>query len=130
MSKTEKPKTKKTPVQKIKISKSILKTQKKLRELKENFCIYYAELPIQRLAAKFIGKDENTITNWKKKDKKFSDRLGMLESEWALNNSRLIKSKEWLLERIMKEYFAEKKEIQVDALNLKQFLEESKKDLP
>lgn len=85
---------------------------RQLSKLKRKFLEYYAKLPIQKLAAEFIGKDEDTITNWKKKDKKFSDRLGMAKSEWALEKASKIKRPEWLLERIMKEHFAEKTEVE------------------
>lgn len=63
------------------------------------------------MAAEFIGRDEDTITNWKKKDKKFSDRLDTAKSEWALERASKIRRPEWLLERIMKEHFAEKTEV-------------------
>jgi len=83
-----------------------------MSELKKKFIEYYSKLPIQKLAADRIGKDEDTITNWKKKDKKFSDMLGSLKSEWVLENVGKVKSAEWLLERVIKEHFAEKKEVE------------------
>lgn len=78
-----------------------------MSELKKKFIEYYSKLPIQKLAAKSIGVHENTITNWKNKDKRFCDQIGIAESQWALENASLVKSKEWLLERIMKEHFSE-----------------------
>ncbi len=92
--------------------KQSLKHSRELSKLKIKFLEYYSKLPIQKLAAEFIGKDEDTITNWKKTDKKFSDRLGMAKSEWALDKVNNVKKAEWLLERILKEHFVEKKEIQ------------------
>lgn len=89
------------------------KHSKELSKLKRKFFEYYGKLPVQKLAAEFIGKDEDTITNWKKNDKKFSDMLGSLKSEWVLENVGKVKSAEWLLERILKEYFAEKKEVEI-----------------
>jgi len=88
-------------------SKKSLKHIRELSKLKSKFIEYFSELPIQKLAAKFIGKSENTICNWKKNDKRFCDRLLKAESQWALDNARSVKSKEWLLERIMKEHFGE-----------------------
>jgi hypothetical protein len=82
------------------------------KNLKDAFIEYYSKLPIQKLAAEFIGKDEDTITNWKKRDKKFSDRLARAKSEWALNKVMSVKNSQWLLERILKEHFVEKKEIE------------------
>ena len=99
---TEKRKGRKKPFPVIK-----KKTNKRLSALKTKFIEYYSKLPIQKLAAEYIGKCEDTITNWKKKDKRFSDRLLKAKSQWALDNARSVKSKEWLLERIMKEHFGE-----------------------
>ncbi len=96
--------------QEIKLKKSS-KHSKQLSKLKKEFLEYYSKLPIQRLAADRIGKDEDTITNWKKKDKRFSDVLGTAKSEWVLENVGKVKSAEWLLERVMNEYFGEKKEV-------------------
>lgn len=86
------------------------KHTRQLSKLKREFLKYYRFLPIQKLAAEFIGKCEDTITDWKRKDKKFSDQIGMAKSEWALEKSRKVRP-EWLLERIMKEHFAEKTEV-------------------
>jgi len=99
---TEKRKGRKKPFPVIK-----KKTNKRLSALKTKFIEYYSNLPIQKLAAEYIGKCEDTITNWKKKDKRFSDRLLKAKSEWALKTSGKVKSAEWLLERIMKEHFGE-----------------------
>lgn len=89
------------------------KHSRELSKLKTQFLDYYRELPIQKLAARFIGVHENTITNWKKKDKKFCDQVGSAESQWALDTSRKVKSAEWLLERIMKDHFVEKKDLEI-----------------
>lgn len=75
-----------------------------LSETKKKFLDYYSKLPIQKLAAEFIGKDQDTITNWKKTDPSFSDQLGRVKSEWALKRVGMVKS-EWLLERILREEF-------------------------
>jgi len=44
-----------------------LKHIRQLSKLKREFLKYYRSLPIQKLAAEFIGKHEDTITDWKKK---------------------------------------------------------------
>jgi hypothetical protein len=36
---------------------------------------YYSKLPVQKLAAEYIGRDEDTIIRWKKSDKKFADQV-------------------------------------------------------
>lgn len=61
----------------MKKNKTSLKQSIANKNLKDSFLEYYSKLPIQKLAAEFIGKDEDTITNWKKKDKKFSDQFIM-----------------------------------------------------
>ena len=76
------------------------------RERKNKFLEYYAVLPIQKLGAEHIGVDEDTITNWKKEDKWFSDQIGYLKSEWAKKMSTRVRNPEWLLERITRDHFA------------------------
>lgn len=77
---------------------------------KIKFLEYFRELPVQKLAAGKIGYDENTITFWKKDDKDFCDHIEAAKSDWALSQVKKVKSKEWLLERLMKDHFAERKE--------------------
>lgn len=88
------------------MAKSV-KKKREMSELKRKFIEYYSKLPIQKLGAEFIGKDEDTIIRWKKNDKKFADQIASAKSAWALTNASLVKSKEWLLERIIKEHFSE-----------------------
>lgn|SRR4030067_1443819 len=81
---------------------------------KDRFLEYYIELPIQKLAAGFAGISENTVTNWKKEDQGFCDHIDLAESQWARDNAKRVRSKEWLLERVMKNHFAERKEIEIN----------------
>lgn len=76
-----------------------------LFEIKKKFLKYYRNIPIQKLAAEYIKKDEDTITNWKKADQVFSDQLGRAKSEWVLEKVSQIKDNRWLLERIDPEHF-------------------------
>lgn len=87
-----------------------------LSEVKKSFLKFYRKLPIQKLAAEYIGKDEDTITNWKKNDQTFSDHLGRAKSEWALEKADKSKP-QWLLERIIREEFGsvKKEENEVNA---------------
>jgi len=113
------------------IPKRISKQARQSSILKRKFLEYYAKLPVQKLAAEFIGKSEDTITDWKKADKKFSDQVTSAKSAWALDNVTKVKSKEWLLERIMKDHFAEKKEVEHSTDNrLSEFLDKTSKMLP
>jgi hypothetical protein len=76
---------------------------------KEKFLEYFKQLPVQKLAANYIGVDEDTISLWKKADSEFSDQIDQAKADWAMRKSKGVKSNEWLLERIMKDHFAEKK---------------------
>lgn len=76
-------------------------------ELKIKFLEYYRNLPIQKLAAKFIGVHENTILNWKAKDKEFCDQIGMAKSQWVLIKTQKVRP-EWLLERLINDHFGKK----------------------
>jgi len=80
-------------------------------DLKLKFLEYMRDLPVQKLAAGWIAKHEDTITDWKREDPWFSDQIEIAKSEWAKKTSRGVKSKEWLLERVMKDHFAERKEL-------------------
>lgn len=82
------------------------------RELKkEEFLRYYSQLPNQKLAAGFVGVDDDTIINWKKADPKFSDAVANAKSQWALEKSKRVRSTEWILERVLKDEFAARNEI-------------------
>ena len=99
----------KTKVKQKNRSKRKSKLDRRKSILKRKFLEYYAKLPIQKLAADFIGVHENTIINWKNEDKKFCDQIASAKSQWALDTVGKVKSKEWLLERVMKDHFGEVK---------------------
>lgn len=79
--------------------------------LKLRFLEYYKELPVQKLAGESIGKCEDTITNWKNEDSDFSDQISFARADWAKRNSKMVRSKEWLLERVMKDHFSPRNEL-------------------
>lgn len=103
-------------------NKEMKDREEKTKEKKASFLQYFQQLPIQKLAAGFIGVDENTITNWKKADSEFSDQVETAKSQWALDNAKKVRSKEWLLERIMNDHFGDKKQFEV---SLKDLIEDS-----
>lgn len=112
-------------------SRKSSKHTRQLSRLKRKFLEYYSKLPIQKLAADFINKDETTISRWKEKDVKFANQIASAKSAWALDNASRVKSREWLLERIMKDHFAEKKELEIDtSKEIKEILERANKNLP
>ncbi|EKD43527.1 MAG: hypothetical protein ACD_72C00242G0005 [uncultured bacterium] len=82
--------------------------QQNLSKEKTKFLEYYRHLPIQKFAAEAIGRSEDTICDWKNKDPNFANHLGRAKSAWVLEKAEKVKSAEWLLERIVSEYFKEK----------------------
>lgn len=92
---------------KIRKRKAAVKT---IDELKEDFLFYFRQLPIHKYAAQYIRRTDDTISLWKKADKNFSESIARAESEWVLDNVSVVKSREWLLERVKHEDFRERKE--------------------
>lgn len=58
----------------------------KLVPLKASFLEYFRDVPIQKLAAAYIGRDEDTILRWKKEDADFADQISKAKAEWARKN--------------------------------------------
>src|SRR3990167_4693786 len=80
------------------------------KELKDKFLEYFRNLPVLKLAAGWIGRTDDTITNWKKDDTWFSEQIDIAKSEWAQKTAKQVRSKEWLLERVLHDHFKERKE--------------------
>lgn len=110
MKKPQKKKVKKAPV---KVVKKLSKPQLLIKEKKIKYLEYFRQLPIQKLAAASVGVNEDTIIVWKGKDSDFSDQVENAKAEWAMENAKGVKSKEWLLERLMNNHFGEKKSLDV-----------------
>lgn len=103
----------------------------KLAGQKAKFLEYYRNLPIQKLAASSIGKDEDTIIHWKHADADFADQTEVARAEWALAKSGQVKSVEWLLERVMKDHFSQKIETEHGlSEEVQRIMEHMKKVLP
>ena len=98
-----------TPKQKAKQTAQ----RKEIQRLKVEYLKYYSELPIQKLAAESIGRDEQTIIRWRKQDENFDNQTKNAKSAWAMKNSKGVKSKEWLLERVMKDHFSPKTNLDI-----------------
>lgn len=79
--------------------------------LKVKFLEYYRQLPVQKLAGFSIGRSEDTITDWKKSDPDFSDQVDSAKADWAMEKAKGVRSKEWLLERVIKDHFAPRQEL-------------------
>jgi hypothetical protein len=92
---------------KVYIRKNDAKT---IAKLKRKFLKYYSELPIQKYARQWIGRDDDTISLWKKLDPKFSEDIERANSEWTLKNVHGVRNREWLLERIEHQEFMERRQ--------------------
>jgi hypothetical protein len=91
---------------------SRVRTSDEIRaEKKRVFLEYYADVPVQKIACSYINVSEETIINWKKDDLDFSNQIEYLGGEWIRRNVKEVKSKEWLLERLFRQHFSERKEI-------------------
>lgn len=89
-----------------------VKTSDEIRaEKKKKFLEYFADVPVQKIAASYINVTEETIINWKKEDLDFSNQIEFLGGEWIRRNVKEVKSREWLLERLFRQHFSERKEI-------------------
>ncbi len=85
---------------------------KNINELKKNFLAYYQDVPVQRYAAEFIGRDEDTIIRWKNEDTQFADAVKKSRANWV--RKKFIDTKaEFALERLEKEIFSINKNIEI-----------------
>jgi hypothetical protein len=78
---------------------------------KKRFLEYFADVPVQKIGASYIGVSQDTIIDWKKADPNFANQIDFLQGEWIRKNVKEVKSKEWLLERLFRQHFSERKEI-------------------
>jgi hypothetical protein len=79
--------------------------------LKEKFLVYFKDVPMQRFASMYIGRDEDTISRWKNEDTDFAERIANLKAEYVQNNLKDVKNIEWRLERMFKQEFAQRTEV-------------------
>lgn len=87
--------------------------EEQIPELKKKFLEYYGQLPIIRLACGYIGRNEDTIYIWKKDDSVFSEQMDNARSNFAMKNFKGVRSKEWVLERTLRDHFSPKTDIDV-----------------
>jgi len=88
------------------------RTSEEIRsEKKKKFLEYFADVPVQKIAASYVNVSEDTILRWKKEDSAFTDQIEFLGGEWIRRNVKEVKSREWLLERLFRQHFSERKEI-------------------
>lgn len=92
-------------------------SQKKIDDIakkKELFKKYYRQLPIVKLSAGKVGISRETIYKWIKEDQDFSNQIEALKYDFAIENLPQVKSKEWVLERVLRDYFSPRQEITGD----------------
>lgn len=75
--------------------------------LKQEYVAYFADVPVQRYAAMYIGRDEDTVIRWRKEDPVFAEAIQRAKAVWI--RKKLIATKaEFALERLEKSVFSEK----------------------
>jgi len=75
-----------------------------IASLKKDYVEYFRDVPVQKYAAEYIGRDEDTIMRWRRTDKQFADAVQRAHSEWV--RKTFIKTKaEFALERLEKSLF-------------------------
>jgi hypothetical protein len=97
--------------------------EEKINDLKKNYVEYFKDVPVQKYAAMYIGRDEDTIIRWRKEDKEFADSVRRAKAEWI--RKKLIETKaEFALERLEKEVFSFKVEVEPKISAYDKFLAE------
>ena len=77
---------------------------KKINELKKHYVEYFEDVPVQRYAAEYIGRDEDTIIRWKKQDRQFAESIQRAKAIWI--RKVFVKTKaEFALEKLEAEVF-------------------------
>lgn len=83
----------------------IMSKQETIATLKEKYVTYFTDVPIQKYAAMFIGRDEDTIIRWRKEDTDFADAVQRARAEWVRKKVLATKA-EFALERLEKAVFS------------------------
>lgn len=79
--------------------------KRSISQLKTDYVKYYGDVPVQKYAAMFIGRDEDSIIRWRKEDPKFADAVQRAKAEWVRKKVIVTKA-EFALERLEKEIFS------------------------
>lgn len=77
-----------------------------IAKLKAEYLEFYEDCPRQALAAQYIMRSSETITDWKAKDPEFASMILQAESKFARKELRK-SGAEWKLARIMNQHFPE-----------------------
>lgn len=77
-----------------------------LAEEKERFLKYFEDVPVQKYAAMYIGRTEQTIVNWLREDTDFYNKVQEKRALWVKKQALKAKA-EFKLERLEKEVWKE-----------------------
>jgi hypothetical protein len=66
-------------------------TQEEIAQLKEDYLRFFAEFPVQKAAADFIGRTPATIQDWQNADPKFLAAVQRAKAEWAKKAHRRVR---------------------------------------
>jgi hypothetical protein len=88
------------------VPKGTRKADKDIAVLKEKFLKYYEKVPIQKYAAAFIKRSENTVSEWKAADDKFRDAIEEARAIFVQTNIMKTKA-DWKLERMLRQDFGQ-----------------------
>lgn len=78
----------------------------RLAEEKERFLKYFEDVPVQKYAAMYIGRSEQTIVNWLREDNEFFNNVQEKRALWVKKQALKAKA-EFKLERLEKEVWKE-----------------------
>lgn len=81
-------------------------------DLKQKYIKYFRDVPIQRYAAMYIGRDEDTIIRWRKDDAEFADCVESARAAWVKEKLKATLPS-FALERVEKEIFTEKRQLEI-----------------
>lgn len=88
-------------------------TKEDIANAKDRFIFYFQDVPVQKYAAMYIGRTEQTIINWMKEDEDFFNRVQTARAEWIKKKAIKVRA-EFALERLEKDIWAERKTIDVE----------------
>lgn len=81
-----------------------IQNSNEISQLKDKYIRYYEDVPVQKYAAMYIGRTEQTIISWCKNDKEFFNRVQVAKSIWV--KKRVLKTRaEFQLERLANDVF-------------------------
>lgn len=91
------------------MAKTTKQTAEDIAELKDKFVVYFKDVPVQKYAAMYIGRTEQTIINWLKDDQEFFNRVQEAKADWVKKKVTKVKA-EFALERLEFDVFKQRSE--------------------